>query len=130
MIGFWGSKIFVMLFGVLYPAVQSYHAIKSTAKDTEDHTQTQWLTYWVVFSLFSTIEFLLDVVIVWIPLYYEVKLLFVLWMALPQWNGALWIWQKSETTVDQYMIQVENWGEKFKPKKDKKEKVDVATKDD
>uniref|UniRef100_A0A7S0YTQ7 Receptor expression-enhancing protein n=1 Tax=Hemiselmis tepida TaxID=464990 RepID=A0A7S0YTQ7_9CRYP len=128
MIGFWGSKLLCMLVGVIYPALMSYKAIKSTAKDTEDHTQ--WLTYWVIFSLFSTVEFLLDVIIVWIPIYYELKLCFVLWMALPQTNGALWIWIQSEKTIDQYMTQVENWGEKFKPKKDKKEKADAASKDD
>mmetsp|Transcript_41759 Transcript_41759/g.104368 ORF Transcript_41759/g.104368 Transcript_41759/m.104368 type:complete len:129 (-) Transcript_41759:291-677(-) len=128
MMGFLVSKVLVMLFGVLYPAVQSYNAIKNTAKDTEEHTQ--WLTYWVVFSIFSTVEFLLDVIIVWIPLYYEFKLGFVLWMALPQTNGALWIWQQSEKTIDQYMTQVENWGERFKPKKDKKDKADGIAKDD
>ena len=34
-----------------------------------------------------------------IPLYYEAKLIFVLWLALPQTRGALVLWQKYKNEI-------------------------------
>ena len=34
---------------------------------------TKWLTYWVVFALFSVFEFFSDFIFSWFPLYWLVK---------------------------------------------------------
>ena len=44
-------------------------AIESVNKDDD----TQWLTYWVVFSVFSVAEFFTDLLLSWIPLYFFLK---------------------------------------------------------
>ncbi|KAI8908058.1 TB2/DP1, HVA22 family-domain-containing protein [Gorgonomyces haynaldii] len=66
----WGNLL-VNLVGFVYPCYASFKAIESS--DTRD--DIQWLTYWVVFGFFNTIEFFSDVLIYWIPLYYTIKTL-------------------------------------------------------
>ena len=44
-------------------------AIESVNKEDD----TQWLTYWVVFSVFSIAEFFIDLLLSWIPLYFFLK---------------------------------------------------------
>ncbi|KAG2442686.1 hypothetical protein HXX76_002769 [Chlamydomonas incerta] len=53
----------------------------------------QWLAYWVVHACMSVLEGVGHAVLPWIPLYYEAKLLFVLWMTLPQTQGARMIYE-------------------------------------
>ena len=36
-----------------------------------------------------------------VPLYYEAKLVFLLWLALPQTRGALKLWQDHKEKIDQ-----------------------------
>jgi receptor expression-enhancing protein 5/6 len=103
MIGWWGSRVMCMCAGVIWPAYKSYQAIKTTDKEDD----TLWLTYWVVFSLFSFIEFFLDIILVWLPLYYELKFCFILWMTLPYTNGALLVWQKAEPVLDVWVKKIE-----------------------
>jgi len=44
-------------------------AIESVNKEDD----TQWLTYWVVFSVFSVAEFFTDILLSWVPLYFFLK---------------------------------------------------------
>lgn len=55
--------------GFLYPAYVSVHAIESKTKEDD----TKWLTYWVVFALFSVFEYFSDLIVRWFPLYWLVK---------------------------------------------------------
>lgn len=70
--------------GFLYPAYASFKAIETTTKEDD----VQWLTYWTVFGFFNIIEFFADVILYWLPLYYTMKSIFVLWLMLPQFKGA------------------------------------------
>ena len=42
-----------------------------------------------------------------IPFYHEFKFVFVLWMALPYTNGALWIWQQAEPILETHAKKFE-----------------------
>ena len=44
-------------------------AIESERKDDD----TQWLTYWTVYSAFSIVEFFSDIFLSWFPLYFLFK---------------------------------------------------------
>ena len=44
-------------------------AIETTDKDDD----TKWLTYWVVYSVFSLVEFFADILLFWIPFYWLLK---------------------------------------------------------
>ncbi|KXZ56872.1 hypothetical protein GPECTOR_1g787 [Gonium pectorale] len=60
---------------LLYPTYASLRAIQSTSKI--DDTQ-------VVYAFISTFESVGMMILSWIPLYYEIKLLAVIWMIAPQ----------------------------------------------
>lgn len=75
---------------LLYPTYASFKAIKSLVVEDD----TQWLTYWVVYSFVHTIEATCVFITQWVPLYYEAKLLVILWMIAPQTQGAKLIFIK------------------------------------
>lgn len=55
--------------GFLYPAYVSIHALESPTKEDD----TKWLTYWVVFAVFSVVEYFADTIVGWFPLYWLAK---------------------------------------------------------
>ena len=77
--------------GFLYPAYTSVMAIESATKDDD----TQWLTYWVVFALFSVGEFFVQQITAVFPVYWLVKALFCLWLYLPATKGATLLYNKA-----------------------------------
>eukprot|EP00803_Ostreobium_quekettii_P006640 evm.model.scf_3238.2 EVM.evm.TU.scf_3238.2 scf_3238:7083-9310(+) len=72
------------LVGFVYPAYASFKALET--KETGD--DIQWLTYWVVYAVFMTLDVFAGELLGWIPLFYEMKLLFIIWMIVPQFKGA------------------------------------------
>ena len=75
--------------GTLYPAYQSFKALEDPGADDDK----QWLTYWVVHSFFRFGEYFTDPVLSSaIPFYYSIKLLFLAWLMLPQYRGALTVY--------------------------------------
>lgn len=51
------------------PATRSIKAIESSSKEDD----TTWLTYWVVYGVFSVAEFFSDTFLYWFPFYYVGK---------------------------------------------------------
>lgn len=60
--------------GFVYPAYASIKAIESPDKEDDK----QWLTYWLMFSLFKIIESILDYLISFIPFYTPAKVLIIM----------------------------------------------------
>uniref|UniRef100_A0A8B9U8Y0 Receptor expression-enhancing protein n=1 Tax=Anas zonorhyncha TaxID=75864 RepID=A0A8B9U8Y0_9AVES len=66
-------------------------AIESPNKDDD----TQWLTYWVVYGVFSIAEFFSDIFLSWFPFYYMLKCGFLLWCMAPSpSNGAEFLYHR------------------------------------
>ena len=76
--------------GFVYPAYESFKALEKNQEASEAGADAvaQWLTYWVIFSLFAALEAVLDRALAWFPLTWALKLAFVLWLQLPQSQGA------------------------------------------
>jgi len=70
--------------GFLYPAYQSIKAIESTDKNDD----TEWLMYWVVYSMFGCAEFFIDIFLSWFPFYFLGKCFFLLWCMSPRENNG------------------------------------------
>ncbi|XP_033750007.1 receptor expression-enhancing protein 5-like isoform X1 [Pecten maximus] len=91
MIGY-GAQFVCNFVGFLYPAYASIKAIESHTKDDD----TKWLTYWVVYALFSLIEFFADIFLFWIPFYWFLKCCFLGYcMAPTAWNGSHTIYNRA-----------------------------------
>ncbi|KAI5867285.1 TB2/DP1, HVA22 family-domain-containing protein [Durotheca rogersii] len=78
-----GGQLLTNFAGFVVPGYYSLAALFSTTKSDD----TQWLTYWVVFSFFSVVESAFSVVY-WFPFYYTFKFIFLLWLSLPMFGGA------------------------------------------
>lgn len=84
------SRCLILILGTLYPAYKSYKAIKN--KDVREHVK--WMMYWIVFALFTTLETFLDIFFSWFPFYYEIKILFILWVLSPATRGSSMLYKK------------------------------------
>lgn len=78
-----GGQLLTNIAGFVIPGYYSLDALFSVGKSDD----TQWLTYWVVFSFLTVFESAVSAVY-WFPFYYTFKFIFVLWLALPATGGA------------------------------------------
>eukprot|EP00735_Rhodelphis_limneticus_P008764 TRINITY_DN2249_c0_g1::TRINITY_DN2249_c0_g1_i1::g.6749::m.6749 TRINITY_DN2249_c0_g1::TRINITY_DN2249_c0_g1_i1::g.6749 ORF type:complete len:125 (+),score=37.55,sp/Q29RM3/REEP5_BOVIN/47.01/5e-28,TB2_DP1_HVA22/PF03134.14/2.2e-30 TRINITY_DN2249_c0_g1_i1:77-451(+) len=79
------ARLLGYLVGFVYPSYMSYKALETPG----DEDDKQWLTYWVVYSImniFESFEFILG----WFPMYYELKLIAIVWLVFAQ--GASWLY--------------------------------------
>ncbi|KAI8144594.1 TB2/DP1, HVA22 family-domain-containing protein [Fennellomyces sp. T-0311] len=67
-----------------YPAYASFKAIETPTPEDDK----QWLTYWTVIGFVQIVEYFSDLLLFWIPFYFLIKTVFVLWLTLPQFRGA------------------------------------------
>ncbi|PON95735.1 HVA22-like protein [Trema orientale] len=75
---------------LLYPLYASIVAIESTSKLDDE----QWLAYWILYSFLTLVEMVLQPALEWIPIWYDVKLVFVAWLVLPQFKGAAFLYER------------------------------------
>jgi len=52
----------------------------------------KWAKYWSVIGAFITFEYIAERIISWVPFYWEIKTLFLLFLSLPQTEGSTWIY--------------------------------------
>ncbi|CAL0327619.1 unnamed protein product [Lupinus luteus] len=75
---------------LLYPLYASVVAIESPSKIDDE----QWLAYWIIYSFLTLAEMVLQPILEWIPIWYDVKLLIVAWLVLPQFKGASYLYER------------------------------------
>eukprot|EP00761_Pharyngomonas_kirbyi_P013220 gb/GECH01013247.1/.p1 GENE.gb/GECH01013247.1/~~gb/GECH01013247.1/.p1 ORF type:complete len:164 (+),score=30.77 gb/GECH01013247.1/:1-492(+) len=101
------------LTGFIYPAYASFKAIKTHEPD-DDY---QWLTYWVIYALFTAFEFWTQFFFSQFPLYWELKLAFIIWLQAPQFLGAIKLYRefvepffkKHENSIDKAIADVSDY---------------------
>lgn len=110
MISVFFSRVVILTAGTLYPAYRSFKAVRT--KDVREYVK--WMMYWIIFALFCFGETLADILIsFWFPFYYELKILFVLWLLSPWTKGASILYRKwvhpmllkHETEIDSFLDQ-------------------------
>ncbi|KAF7124654.1 hypothetical protein RHSIM_Rhsim12G0176700 [Rhododendron simsii] len=77
---------------LLYPLFASVIAIETKSKGDSDHEQ--WLAYWILYSFLTLVEMLLEPILQWIPIWHDIKLVYMVWLALPQFRGAAFMYDR------------------------------------
>ncbi|KAF7329942.1 Protein YOP1 [Mycena kentingensis (nom. inval.)] len=85
------SRIVSAVGAFLYPGYASYKTLSKRPASEEEIER--WLMYWTVLGCIVGVEYVAEWAICWIPLYYPLKTLFLLYLALPQTRGATFVYQ-------------------------------------
>mmetsp|Transcript_32945 Transcript_32945/g.86232 ORF Transcript_32945/g.86232 Transcript_32945/m.86232 type:complete len:174 (-) Transcript_32945:888-1409(-) len=91
------SRFICGVLGNVYPGYMSYKTVKN--RDVAEYKR--WMKYWIVYAFFTVAEIILDWFAAILPLYYEIKILFVLYLMLPQFMGAT-------TVYDSFLLPLLN----------------------
>ena len=100
-IGIFGTLI-TNLVGTLYPG---FSTIKAMEKKIN---KKKWLTYWAVYGSFIIFDMFSNIIMKIIPLYFVLKIIFLIWMFIPGSNGCMLVYnflifklfKSIESTVD------------------------------
>ncbi|KAI6187348.1 Receptor expression-enhancing protein [Aphelenchoides besseyi] len=85
------SRIVILVCGTLYPGYKSFKAVRN--KDAKEYMK--WMMYWITFALFCVAESFADIFIsFWFPFYYEIKIVFILWLVSPWTKGGTILYRK------------------------------------
>ncbi|KAI8984082.1 TB2/DP1, HVA22 family-domain-containing protein [Mycotypha africana] len=85
-----GAQFLTNMIAWIYPAIASFKAIESD----DIHDDTQWLVYWCVIGFANMLEYFSDILLYWCPFYYLIKTALVLWLMLPQFRGAEFVYER------------------------------------
>ncbi|KAG6876184.1 hypothetical protein C0993_005072 [Termitomyces sp. T159_Od127] len=96
----------------VYPAYASYKTLSQRPAHEAD--LERWLMYWSVLGSIVGVELLAEWLLAWIPFYYPLKSLFLLYLVLPQTQGAAYIYtthlrpffHAHETQIDDALAQL------------------------
>ncbi|KAF8153106.1 TB2/DP1, HVA22 family-domain-containing protein [Crassisporium funariophilum] len=84
------SRIVSALAAFLYPGYASYKTLSQ--RPASEAELERWLMYWSVLGCVVGVEYLAEWLVSWIPLYTTLKAIFFLYLALPQTQGASYIY--------------------------------------
>lgn len=102
-----GWTILVTTITVLYPAVHSIRAIESDDGGDDDKV---WLTYWMVYGVFTVVETFFGFIFYFVPYWDWVRLGLFIWLLLPNFNGAKTIYEGFiRNLINQNKDQIKKW---------------------
>lgn len=79
----------------------------------------RWMMYWVVYAIFISAEMFADMLLgFWFPFYYELKIIFLIWLLSPTTKGSSFLYRKfvhpwlakHEKDIDSYIEQAKESG--------------------
>lgn len=80
----------IFVVGSVWPAYQTYKAVV----ESEASMMSRWLQYWFIFALFSQINSMVDMVGEYLPLYWEAKVAFFVWLTVDKYKGATYLFDR------------------------------------
>jgi len=87
----------------------SFHALESKKDENDDK---QWLTYWVVFGAFNIIDQFAGFVLHFIPFYYVLKLVVLILLFHPKFQGATWVYNNYIQEYATHIVELDEAAKK------------------
>ncbi|GAB2272135.1 hypothetical protein Dimus_006955 [Dionaea muscipula] len=117
MLGDFINRGLVMILGYVYPAFECFKTVEKNRVEIEE--LRFWCQYWIIVAVLSVIERFGDLLISWLPLYAELKLVFIIYLWYPKTKGTSYVYEsflqpfvsKHETDIDRRLqeLRVRAW---------------------
>ncbi|KAF9011966.1 TB2/DP1, HVA22 family-domain-containing protein [Cyathus striatus] len=112
MLFYFTSRIISSLAVFIYPGYASYKTLSQRPASEEE--LERWLMYWSVLGCVVGVEYVAEWLVSWIPFYYTVKTIFLLYLALPQTQGSSYLYlhhlqpffRTHESQIDATLVQL------------------------
>ncbi|XP_052198595.1 putative HVA22-like protein g [Diospyros lotus] len=102
MLGDFITRGLILVLGYAYPAFECF---KTVEKNKVEITELRfWCQYWIIASLLSVFERILDIFISWLPMYGEAKLALFIYLWYPKTKGSGYVY---ETFLRPYLAKHE-----------------------
>jgi receptor expression-enhancing protein 5/6 len=99
-----GATILTLAITVLYPAAKSIQALETHSTDDDK----EWLTYWIIFGIFTLLDDFAGFLLSMIPYYFWIKLAFFVYLFAPMTKGSQTIYNTVvKPLLDQYKDKIE-----------------------
>ncbi|KAL3755574.1 hypothetical protein ACJRO7_002602 [Eucalyptus globulus] len=102
-----------LVFGYAYPAFQCYKVVEKNRVQIEE--LRHWCQYWIILAMFTVLERIADVLISWLPMYWELKLGFIIYLWHPKTRGTGYVYDallhpfmaRHEREIDMKLVEWE-----------------------
>ncbi|KAF8519130.1 TB2/DP1, HVA22 family-domain-containing protein [Hysterangium stoloniferum] len=108
------SRLLTAWIAFLHPCYASYKALSH--RPVSEPELERWVKYWAVVGALVGVEYACEWLVSWFPFYWEVKTVFVLYLALPQTQGSTFIYDtylapyfvRNEAAIDRNIATAQN----------------------
>ncbi|PIA55513.1 hypothetical protein AQUCO_00700067v1 [Aquilegia coerulea] len=106
------TRALIMIFGYSYPAYECYKTVEKHKLDIDK--LRFWCQYWIIVALLTVFEKFGDTLISWVPMYFEAKLAFFIYLWCPKTKGATYVYDsflcpylaKHEKDIDRNLLEL------------------------
>jgi hypothetical protein len=88
------AELITNTIGFVYPFLSTLASLENKPAE-----QKKWLVYWVLFASIVLFDEYFTFVVNWIPFYYPIKTAFLLYIMVPQSNGALHVYDLAKPHI-------------------------------
>ncbi|KLO18986.1 hypothetical protein SCHPADRAFT_935809 [Schizopora paradoxa] len=107
------TKVLVAGAAFIYPGYASFKALSQSPVSQAD--LERWLMYWSVLGCIGGVEYAAEWILSWIPFYYSLRMTFLLYLLLPQTNGATYVYKTHlEPFLKSHEADVDAWYLRYK----------------
>ncbi|XP_030548600.1 putative HVA22-like protein g isoform X2 [Rhodamnia argentea] len=91
MLGKFVTRCLLLVLGYAYPAFLCFKTVEKNRVQIEE--LRHWCQYWIIVALFTVVERIGDVLISWIPMYWELKLGIIIYLWHPKTKGTGYVYE-------------------------------------
>ncbi|KNE55936.1 hypothetical protein AMAG_01789 [Allomyces macrogynus ATCC 38327] len=88
------TRLLVLTMGFLHPAYKSFKMFRSPVPPDNTLWWVEVIQHYSVMSVFGAVEWVVEAFLFWIPFYYELKFLFIVWLVSPFTRGSVTLYRQ------------------------------------